>query len=895
MRRRSARVFPLSLAAALAAATVLLPAQLRLRPITADTGNTAVQLQLRRLHTTGTLMMTTAHPDDENNGLLARMAHGLGLRTVLVTATRGDGGQNEIGPEIFDALAVLRTEELLAAHKFDGAEQYFTRAVDFGYSFSLDQTYEKWGRDAIIGDFVRHIRTIRPDVIAGFLWTGTNGGLHHQASTHLAADAFRAAADPARYPEQIALGLRPWQPAKFYYLGGFGGGSGQSFVEPDLSHYDPVLDRTYGEIGTEARTMHRCQDVSQLLPLPGGGRGGGYHLQDCVIPGQMTAHETSLLDGLDLSVPGLARFAGPSAPAALGASLQRIAQSVDDADRAFQTSGASATVAPLAAGLHAVRDLRRTLASLNLGDTAAYEIDFRLAQKEREFQDALLAAASVRVDAIGDDGMVTPGQAVNVSLYVDNKGEAPITLGDFTLAGSAVKSAITAAGRGGRGGGETARAACASGEIAAGTARACQTVLPVPLDAKPSDVPFRHDPSFARYIFDADVPFGAPFRPTPFLATARLTIGGEPVERTLPIEARSGSDMIAGEKRSELLVVPSLTVTLSPGILVVPTGRASDREVRVTVRNNSRTEADADVRLTLPAGWTSTPALAHVTVARTDEEATARFILHAPAGLQASAVSVSAVAVSGGAEYGTGFQVIEYPHIRKRLLFHPAEASVKVVDVKVAPGLTVGYVMGAGDQVPAAIAQLGVPVTLLGPVDLAWGDLSAYSVIMTGVRAYENRPDLRANNQRLMDYVRRGGVVLVNYNRTGFNDAQSGPYPAETTSNRITDENAPVRVLVPTHPVFTTPNRIGPDAWAHWVQERGTYFLGQRAPQYTDLIEMTDPFPNNPGPKRGALVEARLGQGRWLYIGLVLWRELPAGVPGAYQLLANLLSLGAAR
>ena len=228
MPRRLRWLLPVTLLVCLAAVPAVLPAQLKLQPVP-TTGDSALALQLRKLRMAGTLMMTDAHPDDENNALLAWASHGLGLRTTLVTATRGDGGQNEIGPEISDALAVLRTEELLAAHRFDGAEQYFTRAIDFGYSFSIDETYEKWGRDAIIGDFVRHIRTIRPDVIVGFLWTGTNGGLHHQASTHLTAEAFRAAADPSRYPDQIKEGLHPWQAAKFYYTGGggFGGRGGR--------------------------------------------------------------------------------------------------------------------------------------------------------------------------------------------------------------------------------------------------------------------------------------------------------------------------------------------------------------------------------------------------------------------------------------------------------------------------------------------------------------------------------------------------------------------------------------------------------------------------------------------------------------------------------------------
>src|SRR5262245_7976252 len=290
-------------------------AQMRVVPVDEEQGHVALGLALRHLANAGIFMHATAHPDDENNGLLVMLNRGLGVRTALATATRGNGGQNEIGPEIFEALGVLRTEELAALHRFDGAEQYFTRAVDFGFSFSIEETFEKWGRAEITGDFVRLIRMIRPDVILGLRPDGAGGGQHHQASAVIARDAFTLAGDPTKYPEQLKEGLRPWQPMKFYFAGRFLGpggpptGSAQAarLLTMDLAAYDPLLGKTYSEIGTEARSMHKCQGMAQLLALPGPSV-DSFQLVESTIAGQLNRDERSLFDGVDSSVVGLARF-----------------------------------------------------------------------------------------------------------------------------------------------------------------------------------------------------------------------------------------------------------------------------------------------------------------------------------------------------------------------------------------------------------------------------------------------------------------------------------------------------------------------------------------------------------------------------------------------------------
>jgi LmbE family N-acetylglucosaminyl deacetylase len=879
-------------------------AQHRLQPVSNERGEPALRLMLRKLDTVGNFMMTTAHPDDENNAMLAFYAHGNGFRTSLVSATRGEGGQNEIGPELFEALSVLRTEELLAAHKFDGAEQYFTRAVDFGYSFSVDETLEKWGKQEILGDYVRMIRMIRPDVIVGFVFDGAGGGQHHQASSRLTAEAFRAAADPGAFPEQIQKeGLQPWQAKKFYYTAGFGPGGpgapaatkendGRASVLPFTfgEAYDPLLGRTYSHIGAEARSQHKCQGMSQLLPLPaveqqGFGGPRGYRLHDTVLEGGVTRVDTHPFDGVDTSLKSLAAFAGANPPAPLTPLLDRIQTAVDEARKAIDAGGSQATVTPLVRGLRAVRELRRGLASMGLSDAARFEIDHRMKFKEEQFAEALLLATDVRVDAIARDNLVVPGQDVQVDLLIANRSRNPVMISRRTVAGFTTSQ----------------QAICKDDVLlrAPEGRSACAVQARIPEDARFTAAHFRYADAAARFVVDSDVPPGLPFRPTPFTASFLLNVAGIDVTATVPVQFRSEGNIFSGEKRGELHVVPKFAVSTSPTIAVVPatgSGAGSERDVRVTVTNHARGAAKAAVQLEVPQGWKVTPDIAPVSFTREDEAMTVRFRLSAPTASSRKPGDsiVKARVVEGATTYAQGYQVIEYPHTTRRHVLRAPEVVVKTLDVQVKPGLTIGYVMGVGDEIPPALEQLGADIEFLEADDLAWGDLNRFDVVMTGVRAYERRPDLRANNQRLLDYARAGGTVIVNYNKFEFNEAQYGPFPGKVGRERVTDENSVVRTLQPQHPVFMTPNRIGDADWRGWRQERGLYFFDTagRDSQIVDLLELEDPFPYNKGPKRGALVEAKVGQGRWIYVGLGLWRQLPAGTDGAYRLMANLISLG---
>src|SRR5262245_34985194 len=514
---------------ALVVALVTIPrGQMRVVPLDEEQGHVALGLALRHLANVGIFMHTTAHPDDENNGLLVMMSRGMGYRTALATATRGNGGQNEIGPEIFEALGVLRTGELAALHRFDGAEQYFTRAVDFGYSFSIEETFEKWGRDEITADYVRLIRMIRPDVIITLPPTGNAGGQHHMASAIITRDAYKLAGDPTKFPEQIKDGLRPWQPKKLYHSAGFGF-PGEPPTTGRVTRvssgvYDPLLGKTYAEIGSEARSMHKCQGMGQFLLLPSNlFAAATYQLVETTMPGQTEKDETSLFDGIDSSIGSLASFAGASAPKELTDGLAAIATAVQAAQKAFDASTDASALKPLLDGLTATRALRQALGRMSIDEPGRYEIDFRLRQKENEFQQAAILAQGAKVEAFGDDGLVVPGQNVKVNVLVANRGAADVTVKQVKIDGfgsgaAGDTCAMTAFnggsfGFGGRGRGANRQPEPPMSTIKKDQVAHCEPTLTVPADARVSEPYWHRKGEAGRYTLDADAPFGLPTRP----------------------------------------------------------------------------------------------------------------------------------------------------------------------------------------------------------------------------------------------------------------------------------------------------------------------------------------------------------------------------------------------
>jgi len=865
-----------------------------LQPLSFDQGSIGLALALRRLGVTGRVLYVTAHPDDEQNGVLVALSRGRGLRTGLLTLTRGEGGQNEIGTELSFALGVLRTEELAAVHRYDGVDQLFGRAWEFGYSFSVDESFARWGHDETLGDVVKVVRSYRPDVILTLPLQATGGGQHHQAAARLAREAFRAAADPMRFPEQAALGLRPWQARKLYQ-GGVGGDpeslSGPPPVVVKTGTYDPFLGATWQEVGSLARTAHRSQGAAQIEASPGAAP-FPYVLVDADPPSSRP--ESDILDGIDTSLVGLLRFVVGDA-ARLRSALAALQVKAGTLQANLDPRAPQASAAPIAAYLGALRALRTEMEGGGLPPEARAELAVRLADEEADAVAALALAHGLAFEAIADHGDVTPGQTFRVTATVWNQGGAPLRVDGVDLRVPEGWTAMTAPSGPQVDAPKQGVSTCFDVRVADG-ARNSQPYW------KRRELEDRVDP--VRPEEDT-----LPWSPPDVVARLRYTSHGVAAVLDAPAvwryEGRGG-----GEKRKVVNVVPPLSVRVSPAVTVVPLAApGTRREVRVSVLGRLPAPGVATVRLEAPPGWSVVPAAASLELHYEGEEVAARFEIAPPPDVAAGSYELRAVAEAGGREYRDGYQAIAYDHVQERHLFQPAVVRALALHVRVAPGISVGYVMGAGDDVAEAIRQIGVPLSLLGPDDVAFADLGRYSTIVTGIRAYQTRPDLRSYHGRLMRYVEEGGNLVVQYNKLDFNrlfeapraGAMSGqsptkgdspftPYAAAVTSERITDETAPVRVLAPDSPLLTAPNRLGDADWAGWVQDRGLYFLEVHDRRYSDLLAMADPFPENPGEKKGALVEARVGKGTWTYVGLGLFRELPAGVPGAYRLLANLVS-----
>ena len=843
----------------------------------------AVADAIERLPVVGAVLLTGAHPDDENNALLAYLARGMHLRTAYLSATRGDGGQNLLGNEQYEALGILRTEELMAARRLDGAEQFFAQAYDFGFSKDAGETLQKWGHDNVLGDYVRVIREYRPDVvISRFTGTPADGHGHHQASGMLTKEAFTAAADASKFPELATEGLKPWQ-AKWLFINRGGGGGGGRPAGADtftitLGGFNPLYGEILGDLGAQARSQHRSQGMGQS------GRGGTYtasfSLGEKGQPGNTTPKD--LFEGIDLTLNRFTILSG-GAPG-VARRVSAIEKAIDEARKNLSPTAPAKVVPMLAQGLSLLRELPEEISSSNVDQESKVLALFWLEKKESDFERAIELAGGVRLDALADRGEVVPGSTFTVTV-------TGLVLQPGGLHGQAVSLTGPAGWKI-----EDVAVEGAISSLGNGMARKFQVTVP-PDAALSQPYWLTHSRTNDSFNVDPGPWVGAAQQPAILKAHFQLVLpsGGKQIEleQTEDVVYRF-ADRIYGERESPLAVLPQLGVWLEPEVAVFPNGARATRLFLARVRNNTTSEQKGTVKLLLLPGWQSNPSSAPFSLAARGDETAVRFEVTPPPSTTASSPQhfIKAIAESASGSYGLGYMTIDYPHIQTRYWFRPAVANLEQLDVKVAPGLKVGYIMGSGDEVPNGLKQLGVEVTELTVDDLAYGDLKRFNVIVTGIRAYEVRKDISASNARLMDFVRDGGVMIVQYSRPGgFSDILS-PYAMKMdTSLRVAVEEAPVEIGGPSNPLFHFPNEITQKDFDGWVQERGTYFMASWAPEFTPLLESHDP---GEPPQKGGMLLAPYGKGVYIYTGYAFFRQLPAGVPGAYRIFANMLSLGKA-
>ena len=787
--------------------------------------------ELRTFRETASVLYVAAHPDDENTRLIAYLARERGYRTGYLSLTRGDGGQNLIGTELGPALGLIRTHELLAARRIDGGRQFFTRAIDFGFSKNVDETLRVWNRDAILSDIVRVIRTFRPDVlVTRFFPTPTPTHGQHTASAALALEAFKLAGDPAAFRTKLGH-LAPWQPKRIVLnVPVWGRPPPDDALALDVGGFDPLTGQSYGEIAAVSRSQHSSQGMGTV-----GSRGTAFEYFQPLAGEPFSA---DIMDGVDSSWSRLPN----------GASLQSHADALVAAFNPFAPS----------ASLPALLDFRRRLAALS--------DDPLVAEKRAHLDRIILACAGLHVETTLDRAEVVPGEPLKLRHTVIARSPGSAAFRWLAVRYPSLDQEISI-----------------DADLSPNTALSRDTEQRLPDDTPPSQPYWLRAPGeVGTFAVEDPSLIGLPINPPAFpvehvfeVSGQRLVVSDQPVE--------INRDPVRGEIRRDLVVIPPVSLRFVDQLaLFAP---ASSRSVAIEI-SASRPDLSGSARVEAPAGWTVSPSSQPFTLNRPGESTRLTFTVTAPA--QSTTAALTAAAEVSGQTFRHARQEIRYDHIPAQLLQPVATLKSSAFEVAVR-AKNVGYIAGAGDLTVEALNRLGVKVTELAAADITRDRLASFDAVVLGIRAYNTRADLAPRMPELFAYAEAGGTVIVQYNTVGPLQVRTlAPYALKLSNERVSDELAPVSFLAPDHPVLNTPNKITPADFDGWVQERGLYFPNEWAPEFTPILSTNDP---GEPPRNGSLLVARHGKGWFVYTGLSFFRELPEGVPGAYRLFANLISL----
>lgn len=882
----------------------VLAALLSITPLSAraqERGADATDQLVRGATVASRVLMIAAHPDDEDTQLIAFLARGRRVETAYLSLTRGDGGQNLIGNELGEALGAIRTEELLAARRLDGGHQYFTRAFDFGFSKSAEETYKHWDHDSLLADVVTVIRSFRPHVIVS-VWQGTpaDGHGHHQVAGLIAREAYDAAADTVRFP--VKLYGRAWAPLKFYRSAR--GNRTAGAVAMNVGEYDPVLGRSYAEIAGESRAQHRSQGFGGIQLRKGAQMDYVIRQGSRVNESTPPAEEKSIFDGIDTSFARLARAARPQAREALTAA-QLLLDSARVAVDLRHPGGVVRWLAPAATLLAKARsetprclfDLHRGPVRIQQGyvdgdpacSATELDLDASLNIAARRAAEAALEAAGVTVEATAPHELVAFGDSMPVNLAVYNRGHTPVTLTAARL-NDALAYAF-----------QPVTIAPDSSVRFTRSISGLVDTRPWWLGSHNGDLfAVKESPSdgLARITSgDIGTLVTGSVVTVPGVAVAEETRQNSDVHVTLNIDgamidADAGpvtyhsSDPLLGEQNRPIGGVPAVTLAFDRSLEWIVANKPLDHLMRVSIKSFASSPRTFSFKVVSPPGIRVDSVPASMTLNAGDEK---ELFVRVRGQLKPGRYEFGVVAETANGQYMDGFKTVEYSHIRPIRMYRSSTVYLQAVDVTIPATLSVAYIQGVGDNVAPFLRQLGIPVAIVSPDELPVVDLSRFSTVVVGTRAYEAHPELVAYNARLLDFAKKGGTLVVQY---GQNISTQGvmPYPVTTPrTSRVTVEEAPVTVLDPKSRVLNSPNKIGADDWADWLQERGLYMPTVIDSHYSTPLEMHDP---GEADNKGALLVSPLGKGTYIFTSLSLFRQIPGGVPGGARLFVNLLSAG---